>query len=128
MFKKPLHKQQRCKSGAFYRKHTDPLSVEADIIFPEINISKCLKNSHLKSPTLIFWSYHNQVPQSGCLNQYSIFILNSEIEKLKLWFLNFFSCCCDIISLDKDQLSVLPSQLAGPALLSGSAGEEQGQV
>ena len=52
VFKMPLHKHQRCKSGTFYRKQTDPMWVEADIISPEINFSKCLKNSHLKSPML----------------------------------------------------------------------------
>ena len=92
VFKMPLHKHQRCKSGTFYRNQTDPMWVEADIISPEINFSKCLKNSHLKSPMLIFWSYCYKVP------------------------------------IDKGQLSVLPRQFAGPALLSASACEEQSQV
>lgn len=81
--KKSLHNQQRHKSGEFYTKQTDALSVEAATTFPQINITKCLKNSHLKRLTLIYWSYHNQVPQSGYLNQYSIFILNSEIQEFK---------------------------------------------
>ena len=89
VFKMPLHKHQRCKSGTFYRKQTDPMWVEADIISPEINFSKCLKNSHLKSPMLIFWSYHYKVPQSGCLNQYRIFILNSEIQEFKTMVTSF---------------------------------------
>lgn len=68
-FKKSPKQTAKTNIWCILHETTDALSVKADITFPQINISKFLKNSCLKRHTLICGSYYKQVSQSGFFNQ-----------------------------------------------------------